>query len=237
MGKISYRQEVCHHSLKALCAHTLRTKKIKKIVVILPGTAPADRPGDFMKALLRVASKSTRGDDQSLLTTNSRINPVAAPVPPALSFSYRLLRLLLQLHQPGRPAMVGWLVAMTRAARIGHFFFEPKGYDPTSTRTDPRAQGKRIKVGYNLRRKVVSPLDLGVVSLSCSGSTLRFIRAVRAETTGAGSFSQQRVGLGVVLARRRRAARSDDTALLSCATFETRRGVMIKIHITIPSTT
>ena len=61
-------------------------------------------------------------------------------------------------------ALVGWLLAMT-SRQIGHFFFEPKGYDEVNQATHEYKE--EIKVGYNLKRKVVlmtiwalSPLPL-----------------------------------------------------------------------------
>ena len=48
--------------------------------------------------------------------------------------------------------MVGWLLAMiTRQA--GHFFFEPKTYDEVNDASHEYKES--IKVGYNLRRKIV----------------------------------------------------------------------------------
>ncbi len=47
---------------------------------------------------------------------------------------------------------LGWLVAMP-SRQAGHFFFEPRGYDEANHATHEHKE--RIKVGYNLRRKVV----------------------------------------------------------------------------------
>lgn len=53
---------------------------------------------------------------------------------------------------PAVAGLLGWGVSMvTRQA--GHFFFEPKGYDEANQVT--HAYKERVKVGYNLRRKVV----------------------------------------------------------------------------------
>jgi hypothetical protein len=49
-------------------------------------------------------------------------------------------------------ALIGWLVSMT-SRQAGHFFFEPKGYDHVNQATHEHKE--EIKVGYNLRRKVV----------------------------------------------------------------------------------
>jgi hypothetical protein len=46
----------------------------------------------------------------------------------------------------------GWMVAMV-SRQIGHFFFEPKGYDDVNHATHEYKEA--VKVGYNLRRKVI----------------------------------------------------------------------------------
>jgi hypothetical protein len=49
-------------------------------------------------------------------------------------------------------AILGWVVAMwTR--QVGHFFFEPRGYDDVNDATFEHKE--EIKLGYNLRRKVI----------------------------------------------------------------------------------
>src|SRR5262245_6183560 len=48
--------------------------------------------------------------------------------------------------------MLGWLVAMP-SRQLGHFWFEPKGYDEANHATHEYKE--QVKVGYNLRRKVV----------------------------------------------------------------------------------
>ncbi|MBL8352033.1 MAG: hypothetical protein JNL87_17190 [Burkholderiaceae bacterium] len=53
---------------------------------------------------------------------------------------------------PPAAALIGWLVAMT-TRQSGHFFFEPRGYDPVNQATHEHKEA--IKVGYNLRRKIV----------------------------------------------------------------------------------
>jgi hypothetical protein len=56
------------------------------------------------------------------------------------------------LFEPAVSVMIGWLFAMpTRQA--GHFFFEPKDYDYANQATHEFKES--VKVGYNLRRKVV----------------------------------------------------------------------------------
>jgi len=53
---------------------------------------------------------------------------------------------------PVAAALVGWIVAMW-SRQIGHFFFEPKGFDEVNQVTHEYKE--EIKVGYNLKRKVV----------------------------------------------------------------------------------
>jgi hypothetical protein len=53
---------------------------------------------------------------------------------------------------PAISALAGWLVAMT-TRQSGHFFFEPKDYDEVNHASHEYKE--QIKVGYNLRRKIV----------------------------------------------------------------------------------
>lgn len=59
---------------------------------------------------------------------------------------------LLLFKDPATAALIGWLIAMV-SRQSGHFFFEPKGYDEVNRATHEYKE--EIKVGYNLRRKVV----------------------------------------------------------------------------------
>jgi hypothetical protein len=79
---------------------------------------------------------------------HSRINQ-ALHLVSALSFivAYGLL-----FVDPALAALLAWGVSMT-TRQAGHFFFEPKGYDHVNQAT--HAHKEDIKVGYNLRRKVV----------------------------------------------------------------------------------
>src|SRR5882724_934422 len=67
----------------------------------------------------------------------------------AISF---LCAYALLFTNPAAAALVGWLVAMV-SRQSGHFFFEPKGYDAVNRATHEHKE--EIKVGYNLKRKVV----------------------------------------------------------------------------------
>jgi hypothetical protein len=79
---------------------------------------------------------------------HSRINQ-ALHLLSAISF---LVAYAFLFKDPTISALIAWLVAMT-TRQSGHFFFEPLGYDEVNQATN--AHKEAIKVGYNLRRKVV----------------------------------------------------------------------------------
>ena len=93
------------------------------------------------------ALKTQRWDDHRYYH-HSRINQTLHLVS-ALSF---LTAYVLIFTDPAAAALIGWLAAMV-SRQIGHFFFEPKDYDEVNQATHEYKEG--IKVGYNLRRKVV----------------------------------------------------------------------------------
>ena len=110
--------------------------------------------GSFLEAL-----RIQRWDDHRYYH-HSRINQSLHFVS-ALSF---LFSYVMIFKDPAISALAGWLVAMT-TRQSGHFFFEPKDYDLVNRASHEYKE--RIKVGYNLRRKVVlltiwalSPLPL-----------------------------------------------------------------------------
>jgi len=69
-----------------------------------------------------------------------------------VSASSFLCAYALLYFQPVIATLLGWFVAMT-ARQSGHFFFEPKGYDHVNQATHEYKEA--IKVGYNLRRKIL----------------------------------------------------------------------------------
>jgi hypothetical protein len=87
---------------------------------------------------------------------------------------------------PVAAALIGWLVSMV-SRQAGHFFFEPKGYDVVNQATHEHKED--IKVGYNLRRKVVlmviwavtpavlwlSPTLFGLYSAESSGDFVQHV--------------------------------------------------------------
>lgn len=105
------------------------------------------------------ALKTQRWDDHRYYH-HSRINQ-SLHLFSALSF---LSAYVLIFTDPAAAALVGWLLAMV-SRQVGHFFFEPKDYDEVNHATHEYKE--QIKVGYNLRRKIVllsiwalSPVEL-----------------------------------------------------------------------------
>jgi hypothetical protein len=105
------------------------------------------------------ALRTQRWDDHRYYH-HSRINQSLHLVS-AISF---LFSYVMIFKDPAISALAGWLVAMT-TRQSGHFFFEPKDYDVVNHASHEHKE--EIKVGYNLRRKVVllaiwalSPLPL-----------------------------------------------------------------------------
>ena len=131
----------------------------------------------FLQAL-----KTQRWDDHRYYH-HSRINQ-SLHLLSALSF---LTAYVALFTNPVAAAMIAWLVSMT-SRQAGHFFFEPKGYDEVNRATHEHKED--IKVGYNLKRKVVlmsvwalapavlwlDPTLLGLFSTNPEGA--EFIRRV-----------------------------------------------------------
>ena len=91
--------------------------------------------------------KTQRWDDHRYYH-HSRINQ-SLHLLSALSFvtSYALL-----FVNPAWSALLAWTVSMT-SRQAGHFFFEPRGYDHVNQASDEHKE--EIKIGYNIRRKIV----------------------------------------------------------------------------------
>src|SRR5262252_7554112 len=79
---------------------------------------------------------------------HSRINQSLHLVS-AISF---ICAYVLLFVEPVAAVLVAWLFAMP-SRQLGHFFFEPKGYDHANKATHEHKE--QVKVGYNLYRKVV----------------------------------------------------------------------------------
>jgi hypothetical protein len=100
----------------------------------------------IIQGFLRTLSEQ-RWDDHRYYH-QSRINQCLHLVS-AISFvvAYALL-----FVDPAMAAIVGWCVSMV-TRQSGHFFFEPRGFDRVNRVSDEYKE--EIKVGYNIRRKVV----------------------------------------------------------------------------------
>ena len=97
---------------------------------------------EFLNAL-----KTQRWDDHRYYH-HSRINQSLH----FLSASSFVVAYAMLWKDPAVAALIGWLVAMV-SRQSGHFFFEPKDYDHVNQATHEHKE--EIKVGYNLRRKIV----------------------------------------------------------------------------------
>ena len=91
--------------------------------------------------------KTQRWDDHRYYH-HSRINQ-SLHFLSAVSF---IIAYITMFFDPVKSALIGWLVSMV-SRQSGHFFFEPKGYDQVNRATHEHKEN--IKVGYNLRRKVI----------------------------------------------------------------------------------
>jgi hypothetical protein len=91
--------------------------------------------------------RTQRWDDHRFYH-HSRINQ-SLHLLSAVSF---LIAYVMMFKDPVAAALIGWLVSMV-SRQSGHFFFEPKGYDKANQVSHEYKED--IKVGYNLRRKVV----------------------------------------------------------------------------------
>jgi len=91
--------------------------------------------------------KTQRWDDHRYYH-HSRINQ-SLHLLSAVSF---VVAYVVAFESPADAALIAWLVSML-SRQSGHFFFEPKGYDAVNDATHEYKED--IKVGYNLRRKVV----------------------------------------------------------------------------------
>src|SRR5208283_6193045 len=93
------------------------------------------------------ALRTQRWDDHRYYH-HSRINQ-SLHLLSAMSF---LAAYVTIFRNPAASGFIGWLFAMV-SRQAGHFFFEPKGYDAVNQATHEYKE--QIKVGYNLRRKIV----------------------------------------------------------------------------------
>jgi hypothetical protein len=99
-----------------------------------------------MKQFLKTL-ETQRWDDHRYYH-HSRINQTLHLIS-AISFLVAYAYLFID---PVVAALIAWLVSMT-TRQLGHFVFEPKGYDAVNMATHEHKE--EIKVGYNLKRKMV----------------------------------------------------------------------------------
>jgi hypothetical protein len=116
-----------------------------RVTRLLPRRHAAQK-GSILKGFLQTLA-TQRWDDHRFYH-HSRINQ-SLHLLSALSFvaAYGLL-----FVDPALAAIVAWCISMT-SRQAGHFFFEPRGFDHVNDVTDEYKE--EIKVGYNIRRKVV----------------------------------------------------------------------------------
>ncbi|MCX7227144.1 MAG: DUF962 domain-containing protein [Burkholderiales bacterium] len=91
--------------------------------------------------------KTQRWDDHRYYH-HSRINQSLH----LLSAIVFVISYVLLFIEPAWAALLAWSVSMT-SRQAGHFFFEPRGYDEVNQATDEHKEA--IKIGYNIRRKIV----------------------------------------------------------------------------------
>ncbi len=91
--------------------------------------------------------RTQRWDDHRFYH-HSRINQ-SLHLLSAISF---LVAYALLFVDPATAALLAWCVSMT-SRQAGHFFFEPRGFDQVNQVSDEYKE--EIKVGYNIRRKIV----------------------------------------------------------------------------------
>ena len=101
--------------------------------------------------------KEQRWDDHRFYH-HSRVNQTLHLIS-ACSF---VVTYVLMFTHPVIAALFGWTFAMC-IRQVGHFFFEPKGYDEENQATHEYKEA--VKVGFNLRRKVILHSIWGLVPL------------------------------------------------------------------------
>ncbi len=143
------------------------------------------------------ALREQRWDDHRYYH-HSRINQSLHFVS-ALSF---IVAYVMVFVEPAVATMVAWLIAMP-SRQAGHFFFEPRDYDGANQATHEHKEA--IKVGYNLRRKVVL-LSVWVLSPIVLLASPTLFGALQPRTDWFGvvhnvSIVWMAVGLGAVVVR------------------------------------
>jgi Protein of unknown function (DUF962) len=79
-----------------------------------------------------------------------------------ISASSFLVTYFLLFTKPTIAVIFGWTFAMV-SRQVGHFFFEPRGYDDVNQATHEYKE--KVKAGFNLRRKVILHSVWGAIPL------------------------------------------------------------------------
>jgi hypothetical protein len=98
--------------------------------------------------------------------------------------SFLATYVLLLTRHTAVAVIFGWMFAMV-SRQVGHFFFEPKGYDEVNQAS--HAYKEKVKVGYNLRRKVILHAIWGAAPLLLLASP-RFFGVFAEPWVGVGGF-------------------------------------------------
>jgi type IV secretory pathway VirB3-like protein len=130
--------------LRRLCVSSMTRQRHRTFTQGREHAATAQ--GDVMQQLMQELARQ-RWDDHRYYH-HCRINQ-SLHLLSALCFVGAYILLFID---PALAAILAWCVSMT-TRQAGHFFFEPRGYDHVNAATD--AHKEAIKVGYNIRRKMV----------------------------------------------------------------------------------
>jgi len=122
------------------------------------------------KTRFRDALREQRWDDHRLYH-HSRVNQSLH----LFSACCFLASYVLLFFDPVLAVCIGWLAAWI-SRQIGHFFFEPKGYDAVNAMS--HREKEAVKVGYNMARKVglLAAFLAAPLALYLSPSLLGLIR-------------------------------------------------------------
>src|SRR5208283_4934853 len=132
-------------------------RRVMKFLYLLHGDSPVFLLKEPCMQHFWEELRTQRWDDHRYYH-QSRINQ-SLHLLSAVSF---LIAYVMMFTDPVKAALIGWLVAMV-SRQSGHFFFEPKGYDEVNHATQEHKEA--IKVGYNLRRKVILHAVWAIVPL------------------------------------------------------------------------
>jgi hypothetical protein len=136
------------------------------------------------------ALKEQRWDDHRFYH-HSRINQTLH----LISASSFIVTYALLFFHPVVAVLFGWTFSMC-SRQVGHFFFEPKGYDEMNQATHEYKEA--VKVGFNLRRKVILHSIWGAVPFLLLLSPSFF--GIFAPYTGAAGYADHLAKIWLVVA-------------------------------------